>query len=47
MSIKAMVEPAMLDVWAADKRLVGIRNYALPRMMVYTGLRRAEVVPLR
>ncbi len=37
MSIKAMVEAAMLDVWAADQRLVGIRNFALLRMMIYTG----------
>ena len=37
MSIKAMDEAAMLDVWAADQRLIGIRNYALLRMMIYTG----------
>ena len=37
----------LLDVWVADPRLVGIRNYALLRLMAYTGLRRAEVVALR
>ena len=37
----------LLDVWAADPRLVGIRNYALLRLMIYTGLRRAEIVSLR
>ena len=28
----------LLDVWAADPRLVGIRNHALLRLMIYTGL---------
>ena len=37
----------LLDVWEADTRPVGIRNYALLRLMAYTGLRRAEVVALR
>ena len=37
----------LLDVWAADPRLVGIRNHALLRLMIYTGLRRAEIVTLR
>ena len=37
----------LLDVWATDPRPVGIRNYALLRLMIYTGLRRAEVVALR
>ena len=37
----------LLDVWAADLRPVGIRNYALLRLMIYTGLRRAEIVTLR
>ena len=37
----------LLDVWAADQRLVGIRNHALLRLMIYTGLRRAEIVTLR
>ena len=37
----------LLDVWAADQRLVGIRNHALLRLMIYTGLRRAEIVMLR
>ena len=37
----------LLDVWAADQRLVGIRNHALLRLMIFTGLRRAEIVTLR
>ena len=37
----------LLDVWAGDERPVAIRNTALLRLMVYTGMRRAEVVPLR
>ena len=37
----------LLDVWAVDPRLVGVRNHALLRLMIYTGLRRAEVVMLR
>ena len=37
----------MLDVWVGDQRLVGIRNHALLRLMIYTGLRRAEIVMLR
>ena len=37
----------LLDVWAADQRKVGRRNTALLRLMIYTGLRRAEVVTLR
>ena len=37
----------LLDVWAVDPRKVGIRNYALLRLLIYTGLRRAEVVMLR
>ena len=37
----------LLDVWADDGRAVGIRNYALLRLLIYTGLRRAEVVMLR
>ena len=37
----------LLDVWVADLRAVGIRNHALLRLLIYTGLRRAEVVMLR
>ena len=37
----------LLDVWADDPRPVGICNYALLRLMIYTGLRRAEMVTLR
>ena len=37
----------LLAVWEDDPRPVSIRNYALLRLMIYTGLRRAEVVTLR
>lgn len=37
----------LLDVYADDTRPVGARNNALLRLMIYTGLRRAEVVVLR
>ena len=37
----------LLDLWARDRRPMGVRNYALLRLMIYTGLRRAEVVALR
>ena len=37
----------LLAVWEEDSRPMGIRNYALLRLMIYTGLRRAEVVALR
>lgn len=37
----------LLDLWARDRRPLGVRNYALLRLMIYTGLRRAEVVALR
>ena len=37
----------LLDIWARDRRPMGVRNYALLRLMIYTGLRRAEVVALR
>ena len=36
-----------LDVWSKDKTAVGIRNNALIRLGVYTGLRRSELVALR
>ncbi len=36
----------LLDVWANDQRPVGIRNHALLRLMIYTSLRRAEIVML-
>ena len=36
----------LLDLWARDRRPMGVRNYALLRLMIYTGLRRAEVVAL-
>ena len=32
---------------AKMRRPLGVRNYALLRLMIYTGLRRAEVVALR
>ena len=37
----------LLDLWARDRRPLGVRNYALLRLMIYTGLRRAEMVALR
>ena len=37
----------LLDLWARDRRPLGVRNYALLRLMIYTDLRRAEVVALR
>lgn len=37
----------LMDVWAHDTRPVAVRNTALLRLMVYTGLRRAELVALR
>jgi len=37
----------LLAVWEDDARPLGLRNYALLRLMIYTGLRRAEVVALR
>ena len=37
----------LLEVWAADNRHSGVRNYALLRLLIYTGLRSAEVVALR
>ena len=36
----------LLAVWEDDTRPLGVRNYALLRLMIYTGLRRAEVVAL-
>ena len=46
-ALKATEVARLLDVWADDGRAVGIRNYALLRLLIYTGLRRAEVVMLR
>ncbi len=37
----------LMDVWAHDERPVALRNTAMLRLMVYTGLRRAELVVLR
>lgn len=37
----------LLDLWARDRRPLGVRNSALLRLMIYTGLRRSEVVALR
>ena len=46
-ALRATEVARLLDVWADDGRAVGIRNYALLRLLIYTGLRRAEVVMLR
>lgn len=37
----------MLDVWRNDLSIKGIRNNAIIRLLVYTGLRRSELVMLR
>ncbi len=37
----------LLEVWAEDNRHYGVRNYALLRLLIYTGLRSSEVVALR
>ena len=37
----------MLDVWRNDISVKGIRNNAMIRLLVYTGLRRSELVALR
>ena len=37
----------MLDVWRNDESVKGIRNNAMIRLLVYTGLRRSELVMLR
>ena len=46
-ALRATEVARLLDVWADDGRAVGIRNHALLRLLIYTGLRRAEVVMLR
>ena len=38
---------AVLDVWRYDTRPVGLRNNAMIRLLVFTGLRRSELVALR
>ena len=38
---------ALMDVWADDTRPVAVRNTAMLRLIVYAGLRRAELVMLR
>ena len=37
----------LLEVWEEDDRHYGVRNYALLRLLIYTGLRSSEVVALR
>ena len=37
----------LLDVWRNAQRFKGIRNNAMIRLLVYTGLRRSELVMLR
>ena len=37
----------LLDVWRSDLSVKGIRNNAMIRLLVYTGLRRSELVMLR
>ena len=37
----------LLDVWRNDLSVKGVRNNAMIRLLVYTGLRRSELVMLR
>ena len=37
----------LLDVWRNDPSIKGVRNNAMIRLLVYTGLRRSELVMLR
>ncbi len=37
----------LLDVWHDDRSIKGVRNNAMVRLLVYTGLRRSELVTLR
>ena len=37
----------LLDVWREDESVKGVRNNAMIRLLVYTGLRRSELVGLR
>ncbi len=37
----------LLDVWRDDRSIKGLRNNAMIRLLVYTGLRRSELVALR
>ena len=37
----------LLDVWRNDLSVKGVRNNAMIRLVVYTGLRRLELVMLR
>lgn len=38
---------SILAVWADDERPVGRRNYAMMRLLIFTGARRAEIAALR
>ena len=37
----------LLDVWRDDRSIQGLRNNSMIRLLVYTGLRRSELVALR
>lgn len=37
----------LLSVWHNDKSLLGLRNNAMIRLLIYTGLRRSELVVLK
>ena len=37
----------LLDVWRNTRSVKGVRNNAMIRLLVYTGLRRSELVMLR
>ena len=46
-ALKAHEVTRLLDVWRHDESIKGVRNNAMIRLLVYTGLRRAELVMLR
>ena len=46
-ALKPLEITRLLDVWRDDRSIQGLRNNAMTRMLVYTGLRRSEQVALR
>lgn len=46
-ALKPHEVPRLLDVWRDDRSIQGLRNNAMIRTLVYTGLRRSELVALR
>ena len=45
-ALKAHEVTRLLDVWRDDESVKGVRNNAMIRLLVYTGLRRSELVML-